>query len=418
MAQQTDVLIIGGGVIGVCCAYFLAAAGRTVTLVEKDKICAGSSYGNAGLICPSHAAPLCAPGVLSQGLKWMLDAESPFYIKPRLDLALARWLLRFALHCTPRAYERAVPLFRELHLASLALYAEVIRREMLDCHFQQSGALTLFNTEAGLRAGQHEAEELAALGAPIEVINAARVRQLAPNVSDSVLGGLYNAEDAHLDPALLVQELAAVAERNGVRILPHNAVRGFAVQDGRVAEVQAADGALRANEVVLCAGPWSIEMARQLHLRLPMQPAKGYSITMARPADFPDIHMHLGETRVVATPMGPRLRLAGTMELAGFDFSINQRRVDAISRAAGQYFCNIANAEVVEVWRGMRPVPPDGLPYIGRSSHLKNLIVATGHSYLGISFGAITGRLVKQLVCGEEPEIDLHLLRTDRHRAG
>ena len=415
MSQNDDILLIGGGIIGVCCAYYLSQQGLSVTLVERDEICAGSSHGNAGLICPSHASPLCAPGVLSQGLKWMLDPESPFYIKPRLDPALLPWLLRFAAHCTPRAHQRAVALFREMHLTSLSLYKELIQREELDCHFAQNGTLTVFNSEEGMEAGRHEAAELAELGAPVEVIGFERVLEMAPSIHKSVLGGVYNGEDAHLDPALLVTEIARVAEAQGVRILTQTEVLGFETVNGRINTVRTTRGDLQPKQVVLTAGAWSTEIARDLHLRLPMQPAKGYSITVERPADFPEIHIHLGETRVVATPMGPHLRFAGTMELAGFDFAINQRRVKSILRAANEYLTNVSGAETVEIWRGMRPLPPDGLPYIGRSPTFKNLVIATGHSYLGISFGALTGKLVKQLIGEERPELDLNALRVDRH---
>ena len=415
-SQNEDVLLIGGGIIGVCSAYYLAQQGLAVTLIEKGEICSGSSHGNAGLICPSHSTPLCAPGVLSQGLKWMLDPESPFYIKPRPDLALLPWILRFAAHCTPRAAERGTDLFRQMHLASLALYKDLIQREGLSCHFAQSGALTIYNSAEGIESGRREAEKLQELGAPVRIIDAAEAKALAPNIHHGVVGGLYNSEDAHVDPALLVKELARVASEVGVQILPQTELLGCDSANGRINTVRTTRGDLFPKQVVLTAGAWSTQIARDLHLQLPMQPAKGYSITVERPENYPEIHLHLGETRVVATPMGPHLRFAGTLELAGFDFTINQRRVDAILRAANSYLTNVAGSEVVEIWRGMRPLPPDGLPYIGRSPQIANLVIATGHSSLGLSLGAITGKLVQQLVCEEAPDLDLHMLRVNRHR--
>lgn len=414
MKEKQDIFIIGGGVIGVCSAYYLAKQGFEVTLVEKGEIAAGSSYGNAGLVVPSESFPLAAPGVLSLGLKWMLDPESPFYIKPRFDPEFMRWLWRFRSYCKEEPLRKAIPLFRDMQRASLELYHELMREEDIECHFEQRGLLVLFTSKREFEEKLHHLHLLQEYGLKAELLDTSRVREMVPMVSPNIVGVIHQLEDAHLDPALFVRGLADRAAALGVTILTNTEVLGLEKTGKQITSVNTTRGDYHPQQVVLAAGSWSSQLARDLRLKLPLQPAKGYSVTIKRPAEFPNIPLYLGDSRVVATPMGPHLRFAGTMELAGFDFSINQRRVKAILRAADQYLVGLEEKEVVEIWRGMRPCPPDGLPYIGRTRSIENLIVATGHSYLGLSMGPITGKLVTQIMCGEMPQIDLSAMQVDR----
>lgn len=406
---MSDILVIGGGIVGVTAAYFLAEAGASVTLVEKGEIAAGSSYGNAGLICPGHSDPVPTPGVLTQGMKWLMDAESPFYIKPRVSPDLAAWLWRFQQHCNAKAHHRAVPLLRDMQRESLAIYQRLMAVEKLDCDFEQKGGLSLYRTEAGLEKARHEVEEMEQFGLKLELLpDAAAVRAVEPLVHPSVVGGVLSPEDAHMNPARFVREMVAAARRRGARVLTHAEVLGFDVGSGGITAVRTTSGKFAPKQVVLAAGAWSTPVARGLGVHIPMEPAKGYSVTVKRP--FPTYlhrHLHLAEAHVAVTPMGSLLRFAGTLELAGFDFSINQRRVNAIVRAADNYLTGLENKETVEVWRGMRPCSPDGLPYIGRTSTHRNLIVATGHAMLGVSMGPVTGKLVAQVVGEERPLLDL-----------
>ena len=404
---MNDILIIGGGIIGVTAAYFLADSGATVTLIEKGDIAAGSSYGNAGLICPCHSEPICKPGVLTQGLKWLLDAESPFYIKPRLSLELVRWLWQFQTHCTETAVHTAIPLLRDMQRESLHLFQALIAQENIACDFEKKGGLTLFRTEAGLEKGHQEVEHMRRFGLQMELLpEATAVRNLEPNIHPNVVGGIHYQEDAHINPARFVYALAEAAKAKGVTLLTNSEVLGFDVSARGITAVRTTTGKHTPQQIVLAAGAWSTLMAQQLNVSIPMQPAKGYSVTMKRPSNFLHTHLHLAEAKVAVTPMGSLLRLAGTLELAGFDFSINQRRVNAIRRAANNYLVGLENQEPVEIWRGMRPCPPDGLPYIGRTKQHPNLIIATGHAMLGISMGPITGKLVAQLACDEPTTLD------------
>jgi D-amino-acid dehydrogenase len=412
---MTDILIIGGGIIGVTAAYFLAEVGADVTLVEKGDIAAGSSYGNAGLICPCHSEPIPRPGVLTQGLKWLLDPESPFYIKPRLSPDLVAWLWRFQAHCNETAVQRAIPLLRDMQRESLRLYQALIKQEQIDCDFEKKGGLTLFRTEAGLAKGHHEVEAMSRFGLQMELLpDAAAVRALEPSIHPDIAGGIHYQEDAHINPARFVHAMAAAARAKGATLLTDTEVLGFDTGERGITAIRTSQGKHTAQQIVLAAGAWSTPIARQLGLGIPMQPAKGYSVTLPRPANFLHTHLHLAEAKVAVTPMGSLLRLAGTLALAGFDLTINQRRVNAIRRTAGSYLIGLENQEPVEIWRGLRPCPPDGLPYIGRSARHPNLIIATGHAMLGISMGPITGQLVAQLACDQPTTLGLTPFSPDR----
>jgi len=414
MARQKAVLVIGGGVIGVCSAYYLVREGWAVTLVEKGDVGAGSSYGNAGLIVPSHSVPLAAPGVLLKALKWMLDPESPFYIKPRLDWALLAWLWRFGAACTLPRLRRAMPILRDLSYASLALYRELAALGELDFGFRQDGVLAVFRTEKGYEEAVHESHLLAEAGLSAKLLDGEAARALEPSLRRDVIGAVLFPDDAHLVPDAFVAGLARVGERLGVRIRTATEVLGFGFDGNRIVTVETTRGNFEPDVVILAAGAWVPRLAELLRVAVPIQPAKGYSVTCERPADGPRIPLLLGEAKVAVTPMGDRLRFAGTLELAGLDLSINRRRVAAMMRAARQYVARTDDLPVVEVWRGLRPCTPDGLPIIGRSKRWENLILATGHAMIGVSLGPITGKLVAQLASNQEPIIDVGALVPDR----
>ncbi len=418
MSERSDVLIIGGGVIGVCAAYYLAERGRQVTIVEQGEVASGSSYGNAGLIVPSHSTPLAAPGALADGLKWMLDPESPFYIKPRLDFDLVVWLLKFAAACNETHMRQAIPVLRDLSSLSLALYDALAGLEGLIFGYQRKGVLLVYKTEAAFKQAVEEAHLVAEAGIASKVLSAKEASTLEPSVRPDMAGAVYYPGDAHLNPAEFVQGLARRLEGQGVCIHRNRTVTGVERSGRRVTSVKTTNGDFQAEEVVVAAGSWSPGLVRGLGLNLPIQAAKGYSVTVRRPATSPIIPLLLGESRVAVTPMesptGPILRFAGTLELAGLDLSINQRRVDALRRASKDYMVGMDGLETLEVWRGLRPCTPDGLPILGRPASFDNLTIAAGHAMMGMSLGPITGKLAAQVVCGDAPDIDLNLLRVER----
>jgi D-amino-acid dehydrogenase len=443
--SDPDVLIIGAGVIGLCSAYYLAERGCSVTIVERGTICNfrssdtrdlskddGCSCGNAGLVVPSHSIPLASPGVVSQALRWMLDPESPFYIKPRLDFDLAMWLWQFARAANKRAVRAAIPILRDLQRASRQLFAGLASAPDLEFGYSQQGLVSLFRTVDGLAHAAEEARLLRQHGLASEVLDADAVAEAVPAVGHDIIGGVRHMEDAHVDPAAFVRGMARKVEALGVELRASTEVEGFETADrpstgsGRpvVQRVRTNKGDLAPAQIVLAAGAWAPQVAAELGVHLPIQAAKGYSITLPRPENGPNFPLYLGETRVVATPMGAgagRLRFAGTLELAGLDRSINRRRVEAIRRAARIYLPGLRDWEADSsaddgetVWAGLRPCSPDGLPLVGRVSRYDNLAVAGGHATLGLSLGPITGELVADVVMGETPRFDVALLDPDR----
>ncbi len=412
---MTAAVVIGGGVVGVTSAYYLARAGVEVTLLEQGDIAAGSSYGNAGLLTPSDSVPLPAPGVLTKGLAWMLDPESPLYIPPRPDPALLSWLWRFRAAANTRTFEQHLPVLQRLSRLSLSLTRDLVREEALDCHFHEGGLLLLYRTASGFREGQHLAEYVRRFEIASEVWDADKVRARVPQVREDVVGGVYYRADAHVDPAAFVRQLAERLPRYNVRVQTRTEVLGFRLKGDRIVAVESTRGDFGGDVFVLAAGAWTALLARQVGLTLPIQPAKGYSITVRRPSEFPELPLILDEAKVAVTPMGDRLRFAGTLELAGHDLRINRRRVLAIRRAVGRYLALDPDAQpLVELWRGLRPCTPDGLPIIGWAPRPVNLIVAAGHCMLGMTQGAATGKLVADLVAGRTPDLDLEPFRVDR----
>lgn len=409
-----DAVVIGGGVVGVCSAYYLAKRGYHVALIEQGEIGSGCSHGNAGLVTPSHSVPVAKPGILTKALKWSLHEESPFYIKPRFDLSLFSWLVRFAMSCRTGPMRKSIAVLKDLSFASLELHGQLAALEGMDHCYDRDILLSLYSSEKGLREGVEECRLLSQYGIASNVLTNAEVRELEPRARPSIVGGICHRDEAHLDPAKFVRGLACVTENLRVSTITGVAVTGFSISGGKISSVRTSRGDILTKSVVLAAGVWSPGVAKSLSLKVPVQAAKGYSVTV-KSSSFSTSHaLVLGEAKVIVTPMGPVLRFAGTLELAGLDFSINQRRVQAILRAVREYLFTAGDFEVVETWCGLRPLTPDTLPIIGRSRLLSNLIIATGHGMLGLSLGPITGELVSQLLSDEMPSIDLTLLSPDR----
>ncbi len=410
--DSSEILIIGGGVIGICCAYYLALQGRKVTVIDKGELGAACSYGNAGLI--SISMPLAAPGAISKALKWMANPESPFYIKPRVSLELLSWIWCFQQACREKLMRKTIPLLRDLSRASLVLHEELAAKEGVSGSYTQSGLLMVFRSRQGLEAGIHEAKLFNEYAIQTDVLDVEAVRGMVPAASPSITGGIHYQEDGHLDPNQFVQALASLAIQKGVNVFPRTEVLGFETSDRKVTAVRTTRGDFGPGQVVLAAGAWSSSLAKDLRLNVHIQPAKGYSITVRRPLGWPSIPLMLSEAKVAVTPMQEKLRFAGTLELAGMEFSFNQRRISAILRAVREYVPEARENELIEIWRGLRPCTPDSLPIIEQSKSYENLIIATGHGMLGVSLGPITGKLVSQIASGEVPDINLSALTTAR----
>ncbi len=411
--QKADVVVAGAGVAGVCAAHALAARGRRVLVADRGAPGSGCSGGNAGLVVPSHSLPMASPGALAQGLRYLFNPDSPFTIRFRWSPALWGWLWKFRAACTEERARRAAPLLRELHLASAALYERLAGPGGVDCHFARQGLLLVYQTPAGLHEGLEEAKILNGFGLETRILDPEAARALVPALRPGLAGAVHYPADAHLDPLKFVQGLARQAA--GAEFLAGTEITGVRAEGRRIRALLTSQGELEGEQFVLAAGSWSPELGRALGLSLPIQPAKGYSLTLQAPPVPPALPLLLMEARVAVTPMGPSLRIAGTLELAGLDLSINERRVEAIRRGARSGLEGLEGLPEREVWRGLRPCTPDGLPYLGRPRRWDNLVVAAGHAMIGLSLGPITGELVARLVTGEDPGHDLSLLSPDRY---
>jgi len=416
MYHKTKTLVIGGGAIGICCAYYLHELGKNVTVVEKDDICSGSSYGNAGLIVPSYSTPLAAPGVIVQGLKWMFNPESPFYIKPRFEKEFLSWLWKFRSACNENNVRKALPILSKLSSASMDLFDDLAALEGLNFGFEKNGIVEMFNTHKGFEKGAEDARRLKEYGIEHKILEIGEIIQYTQGLRTTAVGGIFFPGDAHLIPDQFVRQLARHLESKGIQLLTSVEVLGFETSGRKVTTVKTTRGDISVEEVVLAGGSWSAEMARELKIKVLMAPAKGYSVTYKRPPGFPSVPLAMAEAKVVLTPMSDMMRLAGTLELAGFDMSINKRRVHAILKAVSAYLPDIDTdaLELIEIWRGLRPCSPDGLPYLGRPRRYDNVIIATGHGMKGISLAPITGKIVAQLASGQTPAMDIAALRIER----
>lgn len=414
-----EILIVGGGVVGLCVAYYAAERGLRVTVVERDAPGdEGCSFGNAGMVVPSHVVPLAAPGMVALGLRYMLSRESPFHVRPRPSLDLLRWGARFWRSANARHVARAAPLLRDLHLASRACFEELARAH--DFGLVKRGLLMLCRTARGLEEEARAAEHARTLGVPADVLGAAEAQALEPGVRLDVAGAVHYPLDCHLVPGRLMAALRESLERSSVRMLWNATVTGWQGRNGRVEAATTTQGDLGADEYVLAAGVWSDPVARDLGLRLPMQAGKGYSLTLPAPRRLPSLCALLSEARVAVTPMGSALRVGGTMELTGIDTAVDPARVRGIVTALPRYLPDFAPADFdgVAAWCGLRPCSPDGLPYVGRTRRFRNLTIATGHAMMGVSLAPITGRLVAEELAGESPTIDIAALSPDRYTRG
>jgi len=410
------VIIIGGGVIGLSSALAARRKGLEVTVVDdRPPLHHGCSFGNAGMIVPSHVVPLAAPGMVALGLKWMWNPESPFYIRPRLSLDLLRWGYQFWKASTKERVSAASRLLAALHLDSRRRY-EQLAADGLDFGLVQRGLLMLCQTQQTLDEEAHAAEFVRQLGIPANVLDRTETDALDPDVHMSVCGAVHFPLDAHFDPGRFMQSLHRLVQTEGVRILRSKPVTGIEREGRRIRAVRSENETIDGDEFVLAAGSWSTGLGQQLDLSLPMQPGKGYSLTLPNPRCLPQLCSILTEARVALTPMGARLRVGGTMEMSGLNEAISPKRVQGIIRSFVRYFPEFTEAdfEGISPWAGLRPCAPDGLPYLGRTSRFENLTIATGHAMMGMSLGPVTGEIVGQLLTGEQPAHDLTLVSPDR----
>ncbi len=417
MSQEAEVLILGGGVIGTACAYYLSDRGVAVTVLDKGAIGHGCSYGNAGWIVPCHAMPLPLPGALRQALRWVLRPDSPLYIKPRWSWEMARWLIRFLSCANERHLRYAAPPLVGLAQESLRLTEQFIAKHGPgDMGFHKRGLICACQSRTGLDAARHEMSVAQSLGITGRELGVDALRELEPAVAGQVVGGIYYPNEAHVEPLKFVEALARQAAQRGARFLPQTEVYRFECSDRRIEAVHTTRGRFVGNQILLATGSWTPLLARQLRLRVPIQAGKGYALIVEPFPPVPRIPMLLLEKRLAVTPREGSVRLAGTMELAGLNETITPRRVEAIVRGAREFLKLPENFEIRETWRGLRPCTPDGIPMVGRVESWDNLLLAAGHAMLGLTLSMGTGQLLADLCTARKPAVDPTPFRPSRFR--
>ena len=414
--MNKQIVIIGGGIVGLSAAYFLQKEGHQVTVIDKSDITSGASFVNAGYITPSHIIPLASPGKITQGLKWMFNSASPFYIKPRLDLDFIKWSWYFKKSSTAQKVEKAIPVIKDINLLSRDLFEGIkASGDLGNFQLERKGLLMLYKTQKSYEHELEVAKKASFLGLEVKELNKSQLSEIEPNINIDAEGAIHYECDGHMTPTEFMPKLLAYLKGVGVTIKTNEEVLDVKIDSNQVQEINTSKGSYTADEFILAAGSWSGQFSKKLKLSLPLQPGKGYRINVSRPLGI-TIPAILMESSMAVTPMNGFTRFAGTMEFSGINTKIRKERVEAIANGAKNFYpdLEITAEEKDAAKTGMRPVTPDGLPYIGRSTRIKNLVFATGHAMMGWSLGPATGKLVSEIIDTKKPSMDISAFNPER----
>ncbi|GIQ58460.1 amino acid dehydrogenase [Flavobacterium collinsii] len=407
------VSIIGGGIIGLCTAYYLAKEGYEVTIFDQSPMDDGCSYGNAGMIVPSHIIPLAQPGMIAQGMKWMFDSQSPFYVKPRLDANLIKWGLQFYKHANEKHVEKAMPALRDLSLLSKELYQD-FAKENNSFFYEEKGLLMLYKTDKVAHEMFHEAREAEKLGLEVDYLSGAAIAKLENGTKTDVLGGIHYKGDAHLYPQKFMQFIKEELKRLKVEIHSGTTVQDFVFDHHKITKIVTDKGIFATDEVVLAAGSWSPSLAKKLGVSVSILPGKGYSFTLKDKNHKPSIPSILCEGKVAVTPMNNDIRFGGTMEITHTgDTKINKNRLQGIINSINEFYpdMQVEIPENKDTWFGFRPCTPSGMPIITRAKKVVNLTFATGHAMMGLSLAPATGKIITEIISGKTTSVDTKMFQ-------
>ncbi|MCF6247743.1 MAG: FAD-dependent oxidoreductase [Desulfobacula sp.] len=414
MKSNQDIIIVGGGIIGLACAHYLLKQNKSVRIIEQDKIGSGASHGNCGLLHFSGIIPLCAPGVVSHEFFRVIRGTSPLYIKPQFDIKLFHWLYKFAGYCNAKHMNAAAKAKNQILSYSLELFETLFSSIDLNCDFEKKGLLTLFKNQSYF-------DKYAKTNAFLEKFNMggrpltpSQIQDIEPAIKDDIAGAWLNPHDWHLRPEKLIEAWKKKLIQKGLIIEEKTKLIDFNIQKKKIAGVNTIKGRFKADAYIIASGAWAAKIKEQLNLKCPVQPGKGYSITMEQPDIAPTIPCLLYERNMVATPWTSGFRLGGTMEFSGYNDTLNKKRLAKLIFGAKEYLNTTMDQPIVEEWTGLRPMTFDDLPIIGPVSHMDNLILATGHGMLGITMATGTGKAVCDLLTNGKPSIDLTAFSPDR----
>lgn len=413
---MAKVLIIGGGIVGLSSAYYLQKAGYEVTVIDKGDMADNCSYGNAGMIVPSHFIPLATPGMVAQGIRWMFNSKSPFYVRPSLNPQLVSWGLQFLKKANAAHVQQSAMPLTELSLLSKKLYEDLSREPGFNFDLVEKGILMFYKTEKAGEEEAHLAEKARELGLDMAVLSVAECKALQPDLELDVLGAVHYRCDAHLSPNKLMAALLNYLKNAGVKLISNKEVTKIETAGNKISRVLSHHEEFTADDYVIATGSWSPAVGKLLGLNIVLMPGKGYSFNVKDEKQSMQIPALLAEARVAITPMNGGLRYGGTMELDKINSRINMNRVKGIVESVPKYFPGLKPAVPAEkdIWFGFRPSSADGLPYIGRSNKFNNLTVATGHGMMGLSLGAATGLLTSEIISGKPTSISVSAFAPER----
>jgi D-amino-acid dehydrogenase len=402
-------VVIGGGIIGLSTAYYLNKDGWSVTVVDKTDMLDSCSYGNLGMIVPSHFVPLAAPGMVSQGIKWMLNSKSPFYVKPSLNMDLISWGFKFVKSATEKHVQESAEPLLELNLYSKRLYEELSKQPGFAFGLEKKGILMYYKTEKVGEEEIHLGEKARQMGLDVVALSKAEIQQLEPGIDLNVLGAVHYRCDAHLYPNHLIAQLLKSLKESGVQFKTHSAVQRVVREGKKIKKLVTSNGDVEGDVIVMAGGSWLPQLTKMAGISVSLMPGKGYSFTLKHPEKKLNIPSILCEARVAITPMNGGMRYGGTMEIGPINNKINMNRVSGIVESVGKYFSNIdlKMPEEKDVWFGFRPCTPDGLPYLGYANKLDNLLIAGGHAMSGLSLGPASGQVIADLASNRKPEVDI-----------
>ncbi len=416
MGINKNVLVIGGGIVGLSTAYFLQKEGHKVTVVDKSNMDSGASFVNAGYITPSHIVPLASPGMITKGIKYMLNSSSPFYMKPRLNIDFMKWAWYFKKSSTQEKVNKAMPVIMDINLLSRELYEDIrVSGDLGDFHLERKGLLMVYKTKKERNHENFVAERARDLGLGVSHLDSDGLKQLEPHIEMDALGAFHYECDRHTTPGQIMERMVGFLEKNGVEVRKNEEVLDLQINSDKLTGITTNKGEYHADEVVFAAGSWTSQLSKKLKIKLPLQAGKGYRINVATPTNI-SMPAILMEAKMAVTPMNGFTRFAGTMEFSGINSVIRKERVNAIAKGAESYYkgLQIPKEDMANAQCGLRPVSPDGLPYIGRSSQYSNLVIATGHAMMGWSLGPATGKFVAELISGNKLSMDISPFAPER----
>ena len=414
MAEK--ITIIGAGIIGLNCAYYLQKEGYEVTVIDRGDITNGCSFGNMGYFSPSHFIPLASPGIIAEGFRYMFKSSSPFYIKPRLNLSLMQWAYHFFKSSNASSVAKNAPHLNNILQLSRHLIND-IRDDIGDTFLmEEKGCLMMCREQKALDHEFHLADDAEKFGLKTERLNKQQVQALEPDVELNVTGAVLFKDDCHINPGMFMLALKKYLESKGVRFQLNTTVKNFEKNNNKISAVITNKGKFDCDELVIAAGSWLPVITKMFGVKLLLQPGKGYSYTydnVEKNIRYPAI---LIEGRCAMTPWGKQLRIGGTMELSGINENVLPKRMKGIYDSVKFFYpdLQIDLPPTGKIWHGLRPVTPDGLPYIGRTKDFENVIIAGGHAMVGVSLAPGTGKLVTEIIQRKNTAVDINAFRAER----